>query len=175
MSRTTSAQVLAKTDICRGLTDGEAQTIFNLSEEVVLPPNQAVFTEGGSGDAVFIVVVGEVEVLKRDHAGNDRSLAKVGPGAVIGEMSLINGRTLRSATARTLSATTLLKIPSDAFHKLLTDSSVAALKMVHNFAQVMSKRLALVDERVVNLLQQAEGGRHEELGDFQKLLNKWSF
>jgi CRP-like cAMP-binding protein len=174
MARTTTVQSLANTDLCRGLSEAEARVIFHLSEEVPLEAGQVLFKEGDKGDAVFVVVSGEVEVLKRSQAGQERTLAKLSPGAVVGEMSLISSSP-RSASARASSAAMLLRIPSPAFQGLVNAGSVAALKMVHNFAQVLSKRLAAVDERLINLMGEASGERHEQLSDFQKLLNNWSF
>jgi hypothetical protein len=44
---------------------------------------------------------------------------------------------------------------------------------VFNLAQVMSRRLLLMDEKLVDLLD--KGKRKEELADFQKILSRWSF
>ncbi len=88
-------------------------------------------------------------------------------------MSLLGGNAARSATATALSDVKLLKIPSSRFSKLLRDENVAALKIVHNLAQVMSRRLLLMDEKLVEVLD--KGKKKEELADFQRILNNWSF
>jgi CRP-like cAMP-binding protein len=175
MPRTTSAAQLASTEICRGLSAAEIEALYLVSEDVVLGAGQVLFPEGSPGEAAFVVLTGEVEVLKKDKAGQERSLARLGSGAVLGEMSLIRPDAKRSAAARTTAACTFLKVPGPAFQGLLTQGNVGALKVVHNFARVLSKRLAAVDERVVELLGRTDGGKREELGDFQKLLTNWSF
>lgn len=175
MSTSVPMNALAQSDVCRGLTDAEIRTIHALSEELPTEPAQVLFREGEVGDALFLVLAGELDVLKADKSGKERSLATVGPGAVLGEMSLIQSGTPRSATIRAGTAGSLLKIPAARFQALLQQDAVAALKVVRNLARVLSARLARLDQKVVDLLAQADGTRHEELSDFQKVLQNWSF
>ncbi|MBS2031655.1 MAG: cyclic nucleotide-binding domain-containing protein [Deltaproteobacteria bacterium] len=165
---------LAQSDVCRGLSDAEIRTIHALSEEVRAVAGQALFREGDAGDALFLVLSGELEVLKRDREGKDRPIATVTTGAVLGEMSLVQ-QSARSATVSASSDAVLLKIPAPRFQGLLGQDAVAALKVVRNVAKVLSQRLARLDQRVVDLLAQADGSRHEELSEFQKVLQNWSF
>ncbi len=174
MPRTSSASQLAPSEICRGLTSAEIDTIYQLTEDVSLGAGQVLFAEGSAGDAAFVIVRGDVEVVKKDRTGHERLLARLGPGAVLGEMSLIRDAT-RSAGTRTTTAANLLRLPAPPFHALIGQGNVAVLKVIHNFARVLSKRLVAVDDRVLELLGKADGGKHEELGDFQKLLTDWSF
>ena len=53
------------------------------------------------------------------------------------------------------------------------EDNIAALKVVHNLAQVMSKRLALINEKLVDSLGKTK--KKEELADFSRILNRWSF
>jgi CRP-like cAMP-binding protein len=175
MPSSVSVKALAEVEIFRNLSQAEVQTIHDLVQEVTVGATQFLFREGERGDGLFILVTGEIEVLKRDRSGHERSLATVGNGAVLGEMSLINGSALRSASARTLRSSLVLKIATERFQDLLARDSVAALKMVHNFALVMSRRLAMVNEKLVDLLQKTDHGQKEELGEFQKVLQDWSF
>ena len=62
---------------------------------------------------------------------------------------------------------------SQRFSKLLKANTVGALKVVHNLAQVLSRRLQLMDEKLVDLLD--KGKRKEELAEFQRILSNWSF
>lgn len=175
MSPSVPMNALAQSDVCRGLTDAEIRTIHALAEELRASPGQVLFREGEVGDALFLILGGELEVLKSDQGGKERNLANVGPGAVIGEMSLIHAGTPRSATVRALGEVNLLKVPAARFQSLLQQDAVAALKVVRNLARVLSQRLTRLDQKVVDLLAQADGQRHEELSEFQKVLQNWSF
>lgn len=173
MAASASLQKLIQIPICRGLTEREAASILEIAEEAQAKAGQPIFNEGDPGDGLYVVLEGGVEVLKKDRTGKSQSLARLGDGSVIGEMSLINNNAARSASAVVTNDVRLLKVPSARFNKLLAGDNVAALKIIHNLAQVMSRRLLLMDEKLVELLD--KGKRREELADFQKILTNWAF
>ena len=166
-------KMLVQLPILRGLTEEQATPIAEISDEMPIVRGHTLFKEGDEGDALFIILQGHMEILKSDRAGNEQSLAKVGDGSVIGEMSLIQGRAARSATVRAVTDGKLLRISSDAFSALLAKDNIGALKIVYNIAQVMSRRLSLMDEKVVDMLD--KGKKKEEFAAFQKILTNWSF
>jgi CRP-like cAMP-binding protein len=138
-----------------------------------LAKGDALFREGDAGDALYVLLEGTAEVTKKDKAGKEQSLAKLSDGSALGEMSLITGSSARSATVFAATDARLLRISASAFSRLLSSNSVAALKVVHNLAQVMSRRLVLMDEKLIELMD--KGKRKEELVAFQKILTEWSF
>jgi CRP/FNR family cyclic AMP-dependent transcriptional regulator len=164
---------LMQIPIFRGLSEAEAGTLIEIADESTVTKGGMVFQEGDAGDAVYVVLEGSVEVLKKDKAGAQQQLAKMGDGSVLGEMSLVSGNAARSASALAVTDLKLLKMPSDRFAKLLKTDGVGALKVVHNLAQVLSRRLQLMDEKLVNLMNSTK--RKEELAEFQKILSNWSF
>lgn len=164
---------LVQIPICRGLTQEEVGQISEIAEEATLANGQRLFREGDAGDALYVVLEGQLEITKQDKSGAQHALATVGDGSVLGEMSLVTGSAARSATASAVGEVKLLEIPADRFARLLSENNVAALKVVHNLAQVMSRRLLSMDEKLVELLD--KGKRKEELAEFQRLLQDWSF
>jgi len=166
-------QKLIQIPICKGLTEAEAEQIIAICEEQSTGKGQAIFREGDPGDGVYVVLEGTVEVTKRDRHGKEQSMARLSDGTVVGEMSLVSGDAPRSASVMATSDAKLLKIGSARFQALLQKDSVAALKMVNNLAQVMSRRMLLMNEKVVELME--KGQRKEELADFQKVLANWAF
>jgi CRP-like cAMP-binding protein len=175
MPRSTTAASLATTDLGRGLTPAESQVLFDLSDEVTLAAGARLFEDGAASNAVYIVVSGEVEVLKKDPSGHEQAISAVTSGGVLGEMSLVNPGARRSAAARARGPVVLLRIHAAAFEPLLAQGNVAALKVVSNFAQTMAKRLASLSERVVGLMGEKAEGKHQELKEFQSILSHWSF
>jgi CRP-like cAMP-binding protein len=81
---------------------------------------------------------------------------------------------VRSATATALTDAKLLTVPSKRVQKMLKGDDVAALKVVANLAQVMSKRLSAINERLVSM-SGGSGKKKEELADFGKILTSWQF
>lgn len=166
-------KTLVQLPILRGLSEDQARPIAEIADESSIARGENLFKEGDEGDAMYIILQGHIEILKSDRAGHEQSLAKVGDGSVIGEMSLIQGRAARSATARAVTDARLLKIPSERFTALLQKDNVGALKIVYNIAQVMSRRLSLMDEKLVDVLDKSK--KKEEFAAFQKILTNWSF
>ncbi len=70
-----------------------------------LQPGEVLFQEGDDGHAAYLVVTGQVEVLKAGPDGEQR-LAVLAPGEVVGELAILT-REPRSATVRALTETTL--------------------------------------------------------------------
>jgi CRP/FNR family cyclic AMP-dependent transcriptional regulator len=170
-----SIDTLLTVPMCQGLSPSEAKAIFEIAEERKVASGENVFAEGDVGDALYLILSGRVEIEKKDKKGHAASLAKLSDGAVVGEMSLIAGSTKRSATAKATSEVTLLRISADRFQKLVKSDHLAALKVVRNMAQVMSRRLLAMDEKIVELIAQGGDKKSSEFGSFQKLLNDWSF
>ena len=167
------AQQLIQIPIFRGLSEDEAKAIIAIAEERQVKKSELVFDEGDPGDGIYVVLSGGVSIQKKDKAGQQQELAKLGDGSVVGEMSLITGDAARSASALATADATLLKISSQRFSKLLGADDKAALKVVRNLAQVMARRLNLMSEKVVDLTD--KGKRKEELADFQRILTNWQF
>ena len=64
---------------------------------------------GGRGDWLYIVVDGQVEVLKRVPGQGDATLRRLGPGDCFGEIALL-GDHIRTATTRSLTAVNVLAV-----------------------------------------------------------------
>jgi CRP-like cAMP-binding protein len=83
---------------------------------VRFPPGETIFRQGDRGDFVYKVIDGEVEVVRAD-AGEEKVLARLGPGEFFGEAALLSDAP-RNATIRTLSAVNAVKIGRDDFSTL---------------------------------------------------------
>jgi NADH dehydrogenase len=77
---------------------------------------ETVFNEGDAGDSLFMIIAGQVEVLKR-FGEEQRAVGTLGPGEYFGEMALL-GRDPRSATARALTSLDVLVLPASDFSAL---------------------------------------------------------
>jgi NADH:ubiquinone reductase (H+-translocating) len=91
-----------------GGTRGAAQAHYE--------PGEIVFNEGDTGDSLFMILAGSVEVLKRVDS-DTRVVRTLGPGEYFGEMALL-GRHPRSAGTRALTPLDLLVLPASDFSAL---------------------------------------------------------
>jgi CRP/FNR family transcriptional regulator, cyclic AMP receptor protein len=66
-------------------------SLFSRATTVRLKPDEVLFLTGDSGDGCYRVEDGLLKVTMVSRAGTERILAFVGPGAIVGEMSIIDG------------------------------------------------------------------------------------
>ena len=83
---------------------------------VTVQPGETLLTRGQPGDALYLLLRGECEVFHTHEDGRHSPLATLKEGALFGEISLLRSR-LATATVRTLTPCTLLKLDREAFEK----------------------------------------------------------
>ena len=92
-----------------------------------LPRGQGVFTAGAEASAAFVVVRGAVEVLSM-RSGLERRVAVVGPGQLLGYLSVLRGAA-HSTHAFAREASVLLEIPAPAFNAAYFGASRASARL----------------------------------------------
>ncbi|MEE8408088.1 MAG: Stp1/IreP family PP2C-type Ser/Thr phosphatase [Myxococcota bacterium] len=115
-------------------------------------------TEGDTGDELYVVLAGEVDVVK----GNE-VIVSLKAGAHIGEMALIDNAP-RSATVRAKSETNLLVMRREEFFSIIRSEPVIATKLLWSFVQVLSGRLRETNEALKGARNELHSG--EELDVF---------
>lgn len=113
-------------------------------DQVEFPPGATIFAEGDPAREMFVVLDGEVEVLKRSRRGRDTRVAILGPNDAFGEMSIIDVQP-RSATVRTLGPTRVLRMRSTDLDALYRHDLKAYTILVLNVARDLSRRLRVTD------------------------------
>jgi CRP-like cAMP-binding protein len=108
------------------------------------PPGATIFQEGDSAHDMFIVLDGEVEVLKKSRRGRVQRVAILGPSDAFGEMSIIDVQP-RSATVRALAPTRLLRIAAEDLDALYRHDVKSYAIVVLNVARDLSRRLRVTD------------------------------
>ncbi len=162
---------LVQIPIFQGLTVPEAAEFFEVALEQTIEKGRTVFREGDEGDALYVILSGEVSITKKTV-----ELATLSTHAVVGEMSLVSPGDTRSATAFAKTDIAVLKIPSKRVQKLIKGDHLASLKVVANLAQVMAQRLGAINDRLVSGdSKKKPEAKKEELAEFAGILNRWSF
>ncbi len=98
---------------------------------------ETIYREGDSGDAMFIIQDGEVEVLRKVGGGNTR-LAILARGEVFGEMAVLRDRP-RSTTTRALGPVRVVVLPKDAFLSAFNRDNPLGLKLLRTLCERFSK------------------------------------
>jgi hypothetical protein len=98
-------------------------------------PAEALCLEGEPGNEVFILLAGDVKVLKTDTAGDERLVATEKAGGFIGEMAVLDPAP-RSATVRAGDGgTRVLRLDGRAFRTSLNNDSTIAASVIRTLAQ----------------------------------------
>ena len=166
--------------LCHALSEAELDVIAAIVETRAIAAGSELFREGEPGNGLYLVVSGEINVIKLG-AGGEIVLAKMGPGAVLGEMSLITADA-RSATGRATTDSVVLHLPSPGFRKLIDSGSIAALKISRSIAEVLARRLAAMNNLVLGMSSQAvhpadktQGLKTQDLRELHRTMQVWSF
>lgn len=121
------------------LSTTELDDLSALSIEHEFPPGGELIREDEAGSSLFIIVVGEVNIDTGDRQ-TGKHIATLGPGAVVGEMSLMTGAR-RSATVTAKSDVRALEVTKAALEPILATSPA----LVDRFAAVLKSRQAELD------------------------------
>jgi CRP-like cAMP-binding protein len=112
MARLRRAQVVRQLQAVPLFARCDAQVLESLAaraDELALPTGQYVFRKGDSSDEMYLLVHGAAYVLEEGENG-ERVVDELGSGAMFGEIAMLGGER-RSASIRTATASTLVRIP----------------------------------------------------------------
>lgn len=99
---------------------------------------QVVFTEGEPSDHLYVVRAGRVRILLRSAHGEQVTLAVLGPGETIGELSMIDDRP-RSASAESLDDVCLVALPTADVQAALRSDPVLLLAVATELAATVRR------------------------------------
>lgn len=140
-----------------GLDDEVLRSFLQMLPLTDVAPGAVVFQEGDSGREMYVILDGEVEVLRRSKRGHETRVAMLGPGDWFGEMSILDVLP-RSATARVVAPSRLIRFTAHELDALYRRDLRAYSLFVLNIAREMSRRLRVADgllaELVNNMMDQ---------------------
>ncbi|WP_437674988.1 cyclic nucleotide-binding domain-containing protein [Sorangium sp. So ce131] len=140
-----------------GLSDQVLSGLADSLELVELQPGAVAFREGDSGREMFVLLEGEMEVLKRSKREVEARVAVLGPSDWFGEMSILDVMP-RSATVRAIAPSRLMRVTAHDLDALYRRDLKSYTLLVLNIAREMSRRLRVADsllaELVANMLDE---------------------
>ena len=132
--------VLSGSPLFEMLSNQELEYVAELSRPRRYSAGQVVFEEGELGDSLYVIVSGEVEVIRRDAGGDSKVIATLGPPEFFGEMSLID-KEYRSASIRAKTDAELLHLTAENLTTFRKQHRDGFTFVVINIARVLSSRL----------------------------------
>lgn len=131
--------------IFEGLSVSELGAIASVTDVKDFPAGQEVFKEGEAGETMYLIVSGEVAVIKggAEASGQETELARIGAGDYFGEMALFEDA-VRSATIRTLQDSRCLELSKQEFAEIVREYPQIAL----HICKALSARIRELHKKV---------------------------
>ena len=159
------------------LTEEEREEFAEASEPVSFGPGENIIEEGAEQESLFVLASGAVEVRKGLPGGRSRFLAEIDASrgrTVVGERGLL-GESGASATVRTVGEVEAIRIPRDTFRNMVAEGRPAAFKLSYRIARTLARRLARLDEEVVEAIRELEHRGETDMEAFRdRLITDWS-
>jgi CRP/FNR family cyclic AMP-dependent transcriptional regulator len=114
--------------------------LFSQARTVALAPNQMLFLAGDPGDGCYRVNEGLLKVSFVSPSGGERILAILGPGALVGELAMIDGAP-RSASVAAIRETKLAFVSRAIFDGF----TQANPEVYQHIAIMLARRLREID------------------------------
>jgi CRP-like cAMP-binding protein len=142
------------------LNYNELVKVVGLTQLARSAAGETFITEGEPGDELYVILAGEVEIIKGDQV-----IVALKAGAHIGEMALIDNAP-RSASVRAKTDVNLLVMRREEFFSIIRSEPVIATKLLWSFVQVLSGRLRDTNEALQGARKELDRNGTEELEVF---------
>lgn len=136
-------ELLRKVPLFEELSDSELERVAQVAIPRSYPRETRVFHEGDPGDACYIVRTGSCRVTREHPDGRAITLANLGPGAIFGELAMLDGES-RSASVEATEDTELMAIPASDMRAQIREHPEMAEKLV----VALTRRLREANERI---------------------------
>jgi CRP/FNR family cyclic AMP-dependent transcriptional regulator len=138
---------LKSLSLFKDLNSTELANMVPLFFEKTYTKNATLFVEGMTGEILYLIKKGSVNITKKAPGNQEIVLATLKEGEFLGEMSLIDNRP-RTATARVAEESSLLVMTKKAFNTLLEKHPDVALKILLVFLRIANERLRKANESI---------------------------
>jgi CRP/FNR family cyclic AMP-dependent transcriptional regulator len=149
---------LRKIFLFQDLTEDEMEQVLSRTQTRNFCCDSVIIEEGETGDSMFIMLSGEVEITKRltleldEDTPKERVMIRLRAedGVYFGEMSLLENEA-RSATVTARSDCVLLELRQKDFLDLMQHQPAMGVKLLLRLAQVLSGHLRKTNQDLVKL------------------------
>jgi CRP-like cAMP-binding protein len=141
------AEVLAKVTLFSGMKASDLERIASLAQSHVFQAGETIIREGDRDGRLFVVVSGEVEVIKGLGKKNERYVRTLGPLSYFGEMALIDDL-VRSASVVAKGETGVLILDQWSLHQDIERYPAMAFELM----RMLSQRIRAIEKTIVDAI-----------------------
>lgn len=136
---------LQEVDVFESLKTEDLAQLASIAEVLEFPADHVIFSEGGTGDSMYLVMEGQVRLHQQDQ---DVMVAREKDS--FGTWSLFDDE-LRVVTATTLEQSRLLKVDKEDFTDLLADNVRITQGVMKSLVQRVRRLMGLASQPQVRL------------------------
>jgi CRP-like cAMP-binding protein len=130
-------------ELFESLSVGELAAIGSVAEEVDYPAGEIIIKEGDAGDTLFLMVSGEVSVIKDLGEINEIEIDRMTDGEYFGEMALFEDM-VRSVSIRTEKPSAFMVLHKQEFKEIVREYPQIALEI----CKVLSSRIRRLHQKI---------------------------
>ncbi len=139
----TSTLKSAKEALCRvamfqSLGESDLDALAGVARQITAERGELIVSQGSAGESLYIVARGQIRVYLSDETGKEIILGLEGPGAIFGEIAVLDGQP-RSASVAAMGRTELLVIEGREFRELLEVHTGLSLGVIAALAGMLRK------------------------------------
>ncbi|MFP4365008.1 MAG: Crp/Fnr family transcriptional regulator [Spirochaetia bacterium] len=108
-----------------------------------------IFYEDEPGSLMYIIIDGEIEIIKYTAEGSSKTLTTLKNGDIFGEMALIEKKA-RSASARAVRETRLLVLNEALFYNMIESNPDFARKMIRALSERIRRANTMIQSLTIN-------------------------
>lgn len=126
-------ELLRKVSLFSGIEPAKLKLLAFTSERLNFDKGQSLMQQGEMGDAAYLILSGEADVLT-DAGDGPVKVASIGRNGFVGEMAILRDQP-RTATVTAITEVSTLRITKESFFQLIEDSPKIAIELMRILAQ----------------------------------------
>ncbi len=149
MSLNEEVELLRSVPLFAKIEPSKLKLLAFTSERLTFAANQVLFQQGDIGDAAYVIIDGQAEVIVETPNG-PLTVAKLGKNAFVGEIAILID-VPRTASIKASTKLETLKISKDLFFRLVKEFPEMAVEIMRELArrvEAMNVRLAEANRKL---------------------------
>lgn len=138
------------------LSDDELNEVLALTKQEDFKEGDSIFSEGDTGDKLFIIIAGAVRISKNIPGMGEEALSILRTGDYFGEMALIEDIT-RSADATAHEGSSVITISKEDLQSLMEKNREMGYKILTKFVETLSRRLRETNDKLRSFFAMSGG------------------
>lgn len=148
-------EVLRNIPLFKKIEPAKLKLLAFTSEHLEFMPGEALFQEGDVGDAAYILLDGEADVMVETPRGVIR-VATLGQNDIVGEIAILCD-VPRTATVVAKDRLVTLRVSKDGFFNLVTQFPTVGVEIMHELASRLHQTTQQLGDATARLRQLESG------------------